>query len=130
MKGRIELVQDFGEVPELTGYPGQINQVFMNLLGNAIGAIDGEGTITVSTAAANGTVTVSIRDTGRGMSADVQQRIFEPFFTTKDVGEGTGLGLSISHGIVSAHGGAIEVESAPGEGTTMSVTLPVSGPSS
>jgi signal transduction histidine kinase len=82
--------------------------------------------VTLTTApAGDDRVEVSIRDTGCGMTADVRQKIFDPFFTTKPVGQGTGLGLSISHGIVKAHGGTLEVESRPGRGTEVRITLPV-----
>jgi signal transduction histidine kinase len=70
-------------------------------------------------------VTITIRDDGPGIRADVLPRIFDPFFTTKDVGHGMGLGLAISHGVVTAHGGRIDVQSTPGEGTTFRITLPV-----
>ena len=71
------------------------------------------------------TVRIAIRDDGPGIPADVKARIFDPFFTTKDVGAGTGLGLSISHGIIAAHGGRIDVESAPGQGATFTIVLPI-----
>ena len=76
----------------------------------------------------NGWVWVEFTDDGPGISPEVQRRMFEPFFTTKPVGKGTGLGLSVSYNIVARHGGRIEVESAPGRGTTMRVVLPVAGP--
>ncbi len=125
-KNRVRVVKDYGELPQIECTIGQLNQVFMNLLANAIQAIEGQGTITISTRAVEGgRVVVSIRDSGSGMSPDVQRRIFDPFFTTKDVGKGTGLGLSISHGIIEDHGGSIEVESEPGQGTDFRITLPM-----
>ena len=114
------------DLPPVSCYPNQLNQVFMNLLVNAVQAIDGEGTVTLATARlGDDRVRVWIADTGRGMTSDVQAKIFFPFFTTKPVGRGTGLGLFISHGIVEKHGGTIDVESMPGEGTELTVTLPV-----
>jgi two-component system, NtrC family, sensor kinase len=122
---RIELVREYGNLPEVECYPGEINQVFMNILTNAIKAIDGKGTVTITTEATGDSVSITIADTGVGMTPEVQTRIFEPFFTTRDVGEGKGLGLSIAWGIVEKHGGAIEATSTTGSGSTFAVTLPV-----
>ncbi len=124
-RDRIAIHRDYGSLPHVECDPGQMNQVFMNVLANACDAIRGPGNIWVTTRAAAGTVTVTIRDDGGGMPPEVMSRVFEPFFTTKDVGGGTGLGLSISHGVVAAHGGRIEVESAPGAGATLRIVLPV-----
>ncbi|HLK89910.1 MAG TPA: ATP-binding protein [Polyangia bacterium] len=115
--------------PELriTGFPGQIDQVFMNLITNAaqaVGSREGGGTVRVAAAAGEGTVEITVSDDGPGIPPDIIARIFDPFFTTKDVGEGSGLGLSIVHGIVDRHGGRIAVESRVGEGTTFRVSLP------
>jgi signal transduction histidine kinase len=96
----------------------------MNLLANACDATPDGGSIWVSTRLDGDDACVTIRDDGPGMPADILGRVFEPFFTTKDVGSGTGLGLAIAHGIVTAHGGRIEVESAVGKGTTFRVRLP------
>jgi len=112
----------------ITGYPGQIDQVFMNLITNAAQAIgDRErgGTIHIAAAAHDREVEITISDDGPGIPPEVIPRIFDPFFTTKDVGEGSGLGLSIVHGIVDRHGGRIEVRSRLGEGTTFRIVLPV-----
>jgi two-component system, NtrC family, sensor kinase len=128
LKGRVEVQRLFGTLPEVECSPSQINQVFLNLITNAGQAIDGEGVITIETAAEKNGVVVRVRDTGSGMSEEVKKRIFEPFYTTKPVGKGTGLGLSIVFRIVEEHGGRIAVESAPGEGTTFSVHLPVRQP--
>ncbi|TMA56068.1 MAG: hypothetical protein E6J75_10525 [Deltaproteobacteria bacterium] len=95
-----------------------------NVLANACDAIDGTGNVWVETRHEGDTVIVTIRDDGHGIAADVLGRVFDPFFTTKDVGAGTGLGLAIAHGITSAHGGRIEVESAPGAGATFRIVLP------
>ena len=122
---RIGVHRDYGVLPPVECDPAQVNQVFMNLLANACDAVAAGGNIWVATLADADTVTVTIRDDGVGMAPEVVGRIFDPFFTTKDVGSGTGLGLAISHGVVAAHGGRIEVESAPGKGSTFRVVLPV-----
>ncbi len=124
LKNRIEVIRDYQSFPDLLCYPGKLNQAFLNILSNASQAIKGEGKIFIKTSYDGEIVTVSIKDTGVGMSAEVKQRIFEPFFTTKDVGEGTGLGLSITYGIIEDHDGNIEVYSAPGQGTEFVITLP------
>jgi signal transduction histidine kinase len=124
-RDRITVHRNYGDLPALEGDPGQINQVFLNVLGNACDAIaDASGNVWITTEADDGSVRIAIRDDGPGIPADLQSRIFDPFFTTKDVGAGTGLGLSISHGIVAAHGGRIEVESAPGHGALFTIVLP------
>lgn len=124
LKNRIDVIKEFGDLPQILCYPGKLNQVFMNILSNACQAIDGPGKIFVTTSYADEVVKVSIRDTGRGMSEEIKQHIFEPFFTTKEVGEGTGLGLSITFGIIQDHDGNIEVHSEPGEGSEFVITLP------
>ncbi len=124
LKNRITVVKDFGGVPEILCFPGKLNQAFMNILSNAAQAIAGEGKIYIKTSYDGEIVTISIKDTGKGMSSEIQQRIFEPFFTTKDVGEGTGLGLAITFGIIEDHDGNIEVYSTPGKGTEFIITLP------
>jgi signal transduction histidine kinase len=124
----IVVERDFGELPDVRCYAGQLNQVFMNLLMNACDALDGHGKINVRTRAVPGGVQLEVRDDGPGMSAEVRSRIFEPFFTTKPVGKGTGLGLSISHGIVERHGGSMTVDSAPGAGATFTIRLPLEPP--
>jgi signal transduction histidine kinase len=115
----------------VTGFAGQIDQVFMNLITNAAQAIGDRangGTIRVSAARAAAEVEIAVADDGPGIPAHVIPRIFDPFFTTKDVGEGSGLGLSIVHGIIERHGGRIRVDSQVGEGTTFRISLPVGGP--
>ena len=107
------------DLPLLSCLPGELNQVFLNILVNAAHAIadqtdggsSGKGVITVSTRADERWLEVRIADTGGGIPAHIQERIFDPFFTTKPVGKGTGLGLSVSYGIIQEHGGTIEVES-------------------
>ena len=111
--------------------PAQINQVVLNLLVNAMQAIEatgrGAGRIEVALRSRGEEVVLEVTDDGCGIPAAVLTRIFDPFFTTKPVGEGTGLGLAISHGIVADHGGRIEVESTPGQGSRFRVILPVGG---
>ncbi|MGD8862333.1 MAG: ATP-binding protein [Myxococcales bacterium] len=125
LKNRIKVVRDYGELPNVSCYANQINQVFMNLLVNAVQAIEGKGRISVTTRPAGDAVTVRIEDTGRGIAARDLSRIFDPGFTTKGVGVGTGLGLSIVHQILQQHGADIDVHSQPGEGTRVTVSLPV-----
>src|SRR5436309_762322 len=127
-RDRIEIHRDYGTLSPVECDPGQVNQVFMNLLANACDAIPERGNVWITTRAAGEQVRVTIRDDGVGMTPEMAGRIFDPFFTTKDVGGGTGLGLAISHGVVAAHGGRIEVESAPGKGATFRVSLPLAPP--
>ena len=129
LKYKAEVRQAYEEIPEIRCLPGQINQVFMNLLVNAAQAIDQRGEVGVRAWVEGEEVCVEVTDTGCGMPPEVVRRIFEPFFTTKPAGKGTGLGLSISYGIVKRHGGHIEVDSEVGRGTTFRVVLPVIGPS-
>jgi signal transduction histidine kinase len=128
-RGRIAIHRDYGTLPPIECDPGQLNQAFMNVLANACDAIAHEGHVWITTRADAGSVTVAVRDDGPGIPPDVIGRIFDPFFTTKDVGSGTGLGLAISHTVVAAHGGRIDVESAPGRGTTFCIVLPIGSPS-
>jgi two-component system, NtrC family, sensor kinase len=124
--GRINLVRDYGEVPQVNCYAAQLNQVWMNLLVNAAQAIGtAAGEVRITTRCEGPTAIVSVSDNGPGIPAAELNRIFDPFFTTKPVGEGTGLGLSISHGIIERHGGKIEVESGADRGTTFTVFLAV-----
>ena len=127
-RDRIEIHRDYGTLPPVECDPGQVNQVFMNVLANACDAIPGRGNLWLTTRAEGDRVRVTIRDDGVGMAPEVVGRIFDPFFTTKDVGGGTGLGLAISQGVLAAHGGRIEVESAPGRGATFRIILPVAQP--
>lgn len=116
------------DVPMVFCVPQQINQVITNLLVNAAQAIEGHGSITVTTHQEGEQVVLTVADTGKGMPDDVRKRIFEPFFTTKPVGQGTGLGLTISYDMVKKNGGDISVESEPGQGTSFTVRLPVQNP--
>jgi signal transduction histidine kinase len=105
----------------------QLKQVVVNLLLNSIQAMPGGGTLTVMIGRDDGSAFIQVQDTGVGMTEEVVDQIFNPFFTTKDVGEGTGLGLCVVHGIVTAHGGSIDVESAVGKGSIFTVRIPFQG---
>jgi len=124
-KSRIEISKEYGDIPSLECFPGQLNQVFMNIISNSIDAIEDKGIITISTSKANGFIQINIKDSGSGMPENIKAKIFDPFYTTKEVGEGTGLGLSISHGIIEKHGGSIEVKSVVGKGSEFVIVLPV-----
>ncbi|MGC3999691.1 MAG: ATP-binding protein [Anaeromyxobacter sp.] len=128
IRSRGELRLDLQEVPRVFASPHRLAQVFLNLLTNAVQALPrgapAEHEVAVGCALEGGQVRVRIRDTGAGMEEAVRSRIFEPFYTTRPVGEGTGLGLSVTHTIVRELGGRIEVESAPGRGSTFTVLLP------
>ncbi len=120
----VEVVKDYGDIPEIACWPNQLNQVFMNLLVNAVQALDGAGTITITTAVDGDDIVVRVRDTGKGIAPEDIDRIFDPGFTRKGVGVGTGLGLSISYQIMERHRGRIVAESVLGEGTTMTLRIP------
>jgi len=122
----ITLVRDYDRgLPKLTGHGSELNQVWTNLLDNAIDALGQEGTITITTRADGDCAVVEISDDGPGIPAEVAQRVFDPFFTTKDVGEGTGLGLSTARRIVvDRHDGSLNLDSKPGR-TSFTVRLPL-----
>jgi signal transduction histidine kinase len=124
----VQVVKDVDPEVRIRGFPGQIDQVLMNLLTNAAQAM-GErgGTIRIGAQSRDAHVLLTVSDDGPGIPADVLPRIFDPFFTTKDVGEGSGLGLSIVHGIVERHGGQIDVHSEPGQGTIFTISFPRPG---
>jgi len=125
-KESIELVRSLSpNLPEITADQSQLNQVLVNLVVNAIQAMPNGGTLTVNTFAGDGFVTLTVQDTGIGISEDIVPQIFLPFFTTKDIDQGTGLGLAVVHGIVTSHGGTIDVHSKVGEGTTFEVHFPM-----
>ncbi|UKO95779.1 trifunctional serine/threonine-protein kinase/ATP-binding protein/sensor histidine kinase [Nostoc sp. UHCC 0870] len=135
----IEVVTKYGNLPPIECFPGQLNQVFMNILANAIDALEEASIgrtyteiqkkpnlIIITTAIENQHLTITIKDNGRGMSEAVKKRIFDHLFTTKGVGKGTGLGLAIAHQIiVEKHGGSIDCNSSLGEGTEFIITLPL-----
>ncbi|MGW0877111.1 ATP-binding protein [Streptomyces sp. NPDC002740] len=129
---KIEVVRDYDlELPDIPAYPAELNQVWTNLIDNAVSAMEesgGAGTLTVRTSLDPGHLLVEFQDTGTGIPPDIQQRIFDPFFTTKPVGKGTGLGLDISWRIVvNKHHGSLRVRSKPGE-TCFKVLLPLTAP--
>jgi two-component system, NtrC family, sensor kinase len=135
----IQVVKNYGELPAVECYPGQLNQVFMNLIANAVDALDevnqtrsyqeiknDPAKITITTEVVNDQIVIAIADNGPGIPEKIQSKLFDPFFTTKPVGKGTGLGLSISYQIVTErHGGTIQCCSAPGEGTQFRIMLPI-----
>ncbi|MFZ1462742.1 MAG: ATP-binding protein [Anaerolineae bacterium] len=123
-QNRIEIKEAYGDLPVIWCHPGQLNQVFLNVLINAVQAIPDSGTIWVSTALQADQVVVCLRDSGEGMDAQTLARLGEPFFTTKPVGAGTGLGLAISFGIMERHRGRLRYESQPGQGTTVFIEIP------
>ncbi len=131
---QVQFETDLSADPDVACQPARLNQVFMNLIINACHAIadrakaagsDFVGRLRITSAIAHDHLCIAFQDNGCGMSAATRERIFEPFFTTKPLGEGTGLGLSVSYGIVREHGGKLEVESTPGEGTCFRVCLPL-----
>ena len=132
---RITIQREYGDIPQVLGFPGKLVQVFMNIFKNAIDAIDSRNeesnrkTITIRTTirkTENGPyINIDIADTGPGISDEIKGQLFDPFYTTKEVGKGIGLGLSIALGIVESHQGKIELTSKKGEGSTFSVLLPI-----
>jgi signal transduction histidine kinase len=123
---QVQVVTQYDAVPPVRGKTDEVLQVFVNLVTNAVQAMEGCGTLTLSTASDNGFVRATVRDTGPGIPRNNLHRIFDPFFTTKEQGKGTGLGLHIVRDIVTKYGGNVSVESTLGHGTTFTVTLPVS----
>jgi len=125
----ITVVKDYDTaLPTIPAYPGELNQVWTNLIDNAVSAMNGTGTLTVRTGLDRDQVFVEFADTGPGVAPEIRERIFEPFFTTKQVGAGTGLGLDISWRIiVNKHHGDLQVESVPGD-TRFRVRLPLTAP--
>lgn len=125
----VKVDKRLGDIPPVVCSPSQVNQVFLNLVTNAVQAMEsGEGTITLTTRSENGGVALEVADTGKGIAEDVLPKIFDPFFSTKEVGKGTGLGLSVSYKIVQQHGGRIDVESTPGVGSRFTVWFPFKPP--
>lgn len=123
-KNRVEIIKDYDpSVIEIDCYPGKLNQVFMNILGNAIDAIEGEGRVWITTKDLGEQIGITIQDTGSGIPEEIAQKVFDPFFTTKEVGKGTGLGLAIVYGIIEKHQGEISFESTPNQGTVFTIKL-------
>lgn len=129
VKFKADVVKQYGDLPDVECIGSQLNQVFMNLIINAVHAVENRGTIWLETGTRNDWVFVRVRDDGCGIAPENFKRLFEPFFTTKPVGSGTGLGLSVSYSIVGKHHGRIEVQSEPGQDTSFTVWLPIRQPS-
>jgi signal transduction histidine kinase len=120
----VEVTERHAELPRIEGNPGQLQQVFLNLVVNALQAVGAQGRVEIESREERDGVCVSVRDDGTGIRPEDRERLFVPFFTTKPAGEGTGLGLFLSYQIVQRHGGEIRVDSAPGAGATFEVWLP------
>ncbi len=125
VRGKADIIKNYGTIPTIQCNPSQINQVILNIVSNAAQAMDAHGQIVISTRSDGDGVVLEIADNGKGMSEEVRAQIFQPFFTTKDVGEGTGLGLAICDKIIRSHEGTISVQSMVGEGTTFAIRLPL-----
>lgn len=131
MLNHVEVVRNYGTLPLINCYPGKLNQVFLNIISNALFAISekfGEtsgGKLTVSTSCDDNYAWITIEDNGTGMSEETKRKIFDPFFTTKDVGQGTGLGMSIAFNTIQKHNGSISVETQQGAGTKFTLQLPI-----
>ena len=123
----IMVTKNYGSIPAFKAKPEEIQQVFLNIISNAIHAMNGKGSLTFSTQQNNGNIEVKIQDTGPGIPPEYISKVFDPFFTTKEQGEGTGLGLNIVHRVVEKYGGNIKIESEVGQGTTFVVSLPLNG---
>jgi len=128
----VKVIRNYGELPKVECYAGKVNQVFMNIITNALNAIKDNGknsheeeSLVITTSQEKGMARISIKDSGTGMTPEVKEKIFEPFFTTKDVGEGTGLGLSIVFNIIEKHKGHVVVNTAPNEGAEFIIYLPL-----
>jgi signal transduction histidine kinase len=125
LRDGISVVREYGDLPRIEAYTGELNQVWTNLIDNAVDAMKGSGTLHIRTFAEGNKVVVELTDTGEGMPPEVAARAFEAFYTTKDVGKGTGLGLDIAQRIiVERHNGSITITSTPGE-TTLQVQIPI-----
>jgi two-component system, NtrC family, sensor kinase len=126
IKHNVQLICDYDDnIPDLLCHPDELNQVWTNLIHNALQAMDYKGVLTVSIKVDGNDIVVAVKDTGCGIPDDIMQRVFEPFFTTKSAGEGSGLGLDIVRGIVESHGGRVGIDTKVGKGTTFTVYLPI-----
>ncbi|MBF5007587.1 DAHL domain-containing protein [Diaphorobacter caeni] len=135
LKNKVEIRKEFADVPDISGSPSQVNQVFLNIITNAVQAMperDGPNIVTLRTSVSpeGDQVQVEIQDNGTGIPESVLPHIFDPFYTSKPIGEGTGMGLSISYKIIHEHGGSILVESVPDVGTAFTILLPLQNPKS
>lgn len=126
LKYKAQVYEEYGDLPPVEANAGQLQQVIINLLMNAVQALEGQGEIYISTRFSEQTIMISVKDTGCGIAQENLKDLFTPFYTSKKVGEGTGLGLSISHGIIEKHGGTIQVISEQNVGTEFKVFLPLS----
>lgn len=124
-KYNVEIVKELNDIPEVFSYPGKLNQVFLNVISNAIQSIENQGTIWVKTFTKESNLFISVKDSGSGITKENIDKIFDAFYTTKSSGKGTGLGLTISKNIISEHDGTIEVVSTSNEGTEFLITLPL-----
>ena len=126
LKQGVEVIKNYAEIPPVMCYPDELNQVWTNLIHNALQAMDYRGTLKIELTEQSGQAKISVTDSGKGIPEEIKGKIFDPFFTTKPAGEGSGLGLDIVKKIVQKHQGKIEVESIPGQ-TIFHVFLPMSG---
>ncbi|OAD23175.1 two-component sensor histidine kinase [Candidatus Thiomargarita nelsonii] len=125
IKHGVDLIKEYEEIPAIQCYPDELNQVWTNIVHNALQAMENKGTLKVAISQRDNYAVVSITDSGKGIPDDMKDQIFTPFFTTKGAGEGSGLGLDIVKKIVDKHDGKIEVESEVGKGTSFSILLPL-----
>jgi signal transduction histidine kinase len=125
LRDKATVIKEYGQIPQIHCYPSELNQVWMNLLRNAVQAIEGNGTIKIATSSDDTQVYIRISDTGKGIPTEDIPKIFNPGFTTKNVGVGTGLGLSIVYNIIQKHHGDIKVKSEIGNGTEFTIVLPI-----
>jgi len=125
LRDQVTIVTQLGAPDMLDCFPSLLNQVLLNLVANSIDAIEGQGTVTITTGAEGQAFIITIADTGSGIPAELRERVLEPFFTTKPVGQGTGLGLSIAYSIIRKHEGSFELSDAPGGGTLARIRLPL-----
>lgn len=126
-KNKLSINKEYGNLPFVESYGGQLNQVFMNILDNACFAVKNNGNVYIRTRQVDEKIQIEFEDTGTGISKEHIKKIFDPFFTTKGVGEGTGLGMSISYKIIKNHNGIIDVQSEEGKGTKFTITIPYNG---
>jgi signal transduction histidine kinase len=125
LKNRVTVHEDYGDIPPAKCFPGQLNQVFMNIIVNASQAIEGDGDIFIRTCQRERDIYITIRDTGAGIKPENLPKIFEPGFTTKGAGIGLGIGLYLSYCIVHNHNGEIAVTSEPGKGSDFTIRIPI-----
>ena len=125
LQDRVRVIKSYGDIPAIYCFASELNQVFMNLVVNAIQSIEGQGTIHIETSSDSDYVSVRISDTGKGITSENLDQIFDPGFTTWGSGVGTGLGLSTAYNVLQKHGGKIEVESQAGKGSVFTVLIPV-----